>query len=86
MSRQSKKTTGWAAAYCTNNQIHLIFVYAPTKEIAIEKFEIMECKIRNPEQVRRVCIVTYPGPTVVQQLPESNWEAKSQMIKEGQEQ
>lgn len=80
MTKGPKKTTGWAAVYCTNDQIHLIFVSAPNKKVAIQKLEKMECRVIDETQVRHVVVVTFPGPEELQALPESDWEAKSKMI------
>ena len=82
MTKIPKKTTGWAAAYQTNGQIHLIFVSAPNKKVAIQKLEKVECRILDADQVRHVCFITFPGPVEVQQLPESNWEAESMRVSE----
>ena len=80
MTKIPKKTTRWAAAYCTNGQIHLIFVSAPNKKVAIQKLEKMECEVLDTDHVRHVCFITFPGPLEVQQLPESDWEKKSREI------
>ena len=80
-SKIPKKTTGWATAYCSNGQIHLIFVRAKDKIAAIKKFEKMEFRIVSEDQVRHVCMVTYPGPLEVQNLPDYDWESKALPIK-----
>ena len=80
MTKIPKKTTGWAAAYSTNGQIHLIFVSAPNKKVAIKKLKKMDCRVLDKDQVQHVIVITFPGPLEVQQLPESDWEEKSREI------
>ena len=74
------KYIGWGIAFELNGQKALTIVPAKTKREACDQIEIFGLKIVDESQMRRVCIVKYPGPEQVKEMKSQNWDKEIRML------
>jgi len=78
----AKKYIGWGMGRQGGDQKYIIIVPATRKKDALSIFEELGKKVQDPKNVKRVCIVEYPGPTQVKAMPKQNWNKGLKEIKD----
>ncbi len=80
---KKQKITAWAVNYSGNGVQHLIILPGTSKKEAIRKLSRIGYDVIDAQQIKRVCLVPYPGPPAIANWPEFDIAQSVPINKEG---